>query len=68
MSYDTYRSINNFNRGKMTLLLDDQFSSFVYSPPLRRKGLSPRGLSPRGTLGQRKNKTKLGETGHQRRG
>ena len=29
-SYDTYSSCNSLGLGKMTLLLDDQFSSFVY--------------------------------------
>ena len=42
MSYDTYAA-----------KLDDQFRSFDYSPPLRRKG-----PSPMGTLEQRKKQTR----------
>ena len=30
MSYDTYSPFDNSDRGKMTLLLDDQFRSFDY--------------------------------------
>ena len=30
MGYDTYSSFDNSDLGKMTLLLDNQFSSFDY--------------------------------------